>query len=67
MIDDEPLIPEAEDPIEDEDELGLDDEGNPKKKPKDLIDDDTVSLDDEADEELDEEDDDYGDGDDKYE
>jgi hypothetical protein len=66
MIDDiEPLIPE--DPIEDED-LGLDDEGNPKvKKPKDLIDDDTVSLEDEAEEELDEEDDDYGDGDDKYE
>lgn len=60
----EPLIPEE--PIEDE-ELGLDDEGNPKKKPKDLIDDDTVSLDDEADEELDADEEDYGDGDDKYE
>lgn len=67
MIDDEPLIPEE--PIEDEDDLGLDEEGNPKKKPKDLIDDDTVSVEDEIDKELEEadDDDDYGDGDDKYE
>ncbi len=66
MIDDEPLIPEE--PIAEEEELGLDEEGNPKKKAKDLIDDDTVSLEDEADDELEEDEaDDYGDGDDKYE
>ena len=58
MIDDlEPLIPEE--PIDDD--LDLDDEGHPKKKAKDLIDDDTVSLEDEADEELEDEDEPFDD------
>jgi hypothetical protein len=67
MIDDENILPLDPEEIGDEEEdLGLDDEGHPKKKEKDLIDDDTVSLDDEMEEELDEdEEDSYDDVDDK--
>ena len=52
-----------------EDEPELDEDGHPKKKAKDLIDDDTVSLEDEVDDELDEdeEEDDLSDGDYTYE
>jgi hypothetical protein len=57
MIDDEPLIPEE--PVEDE-EVELDDEGNPKKK-KDLIDEDTESLSDLEEDELEADEDSYDD------
>lgn len=51
---------EHDEPIEDE-ELDLDEEGNPKKKEKDLIDDETESLSDLEDDELEDDEDPYDD------